>query len=321
MASGRIVKAAIAGLGFCVVMAQTAWADSAKNDYVTVSASGASVEVDGNSFKVFAPGKDDDFISTVSVSAVDGWILVKPEASELPLKMGGVGMKSAGYEVECPPEDPGSGGIAFHNYYIKSNYDDGAKEIVVPAGAPTTYTAHKNGNYCPSNWTVTVSEGTATKSNTARIIFNRNWWDVPAWYVPAFDTPKAGVCTIKAHDVSHPILKDEGKMTVYGGRFTIYAIPPAGGNPLNVKYLGLEGTYYVDFDVGHTSWKLEVIPASAETYFTERNKEYPSIIKYLNTCVGYYPSKSLLNAAKPLGELKKTLLPERKNLMKFRSTN
>lgn len=89
--------------------------------------------------------------------------------------------------------------IAFHNYYISSDRDGGLKDIVVEAGACVTYTAHKNASLCDSDWTVNGK----TENNTSRIVFNRNWWDVPSWFIPSMDTPKPGVYNINAHDVQH----------------------------------------------------------------------------------------------------------------------
>ena len=299
MSSERMKKTIIAGLALCLAVAQSARADSAENGHVRVScgAPGVSVTVDSNHFHVLAPGQADSFTADVGVAAINGWELVSPTAAELPLSM--KGGSTAGYKVRRDPEDQGSGTIAFHNYYIESNVSNGAKVITVPVGTSVTYTARKDKADCPSDWTVTGHNRTAKKSNTPKVVFNRSGWYVSEWYVPAFETPKAGVYTIEAQDVEHAALKDSGGMTVYAGRFTLYAKPPENGEVFGFSFeLG-----QVNFDVGHTSWKLEVIPASATAYVLERFKDDPSKAKHLGSCVGYRPQESLMDNPEPSGAL------------------
>lgn len=300
MIPGRRSKATIAGLALCLILAQAARAASAENEHVVVGCNAPRVEVTvaNHHFDVLAPGYPDSFTADVTVSPRSGWELVRPTASELPLTM--KGGDTEGYEVRRDPEDSGSGTIAFHNYYIKSNIDGGAKNIVVPAGASVIYTAHRNGERCLSDWTVSGHDRTATKRNTSQVVFNRSGWNVSEWFVPAFETPKAGVYAIEAKDVQHALLKDSGVMTVYAGRFTLYAKPPENGELLDFSLKFGK----VDFDVGHTSWMLEVVPASAKGYVLERFKEDPSKAKHLDVCVGYWPSTNLLDNPVPLGVLK-----------------
>ena len=185
-------------------------ASSAENGLVIVScdAPRAQVANNGNHFDVFAPGYLDSFVTNVMVTAKDNWTLVEPTA--LPLKMKGGDI--ATYKVVRPPECSDHGTIAFHNYYIASDRDGGLKDVVVEAGASVTYTAHKNGSLCASDWTVNGE----VETDTSRIVFNRRWWDVPSWFIPLMDTPKPGVYNINAHDVRHAALKDSGSMTVVG---------------------------------------------------------------------------------------------------------
>ena len=300
MIPGRRSKATIAGLALCLILAQAARAASAENEHVVVGCNAPRVEVTvaNHHFDVLAPGYPDSFTADVTVSPRSGWELVRPTASELPLTM--KGGDTEGYEVRRDPEDSGSGTIAFHNYYIKSNIDGGAKNIVVPAGASVIYTAHRNGERCLSDWTVSGHDRTATKRNTSQVVFNRSGWNVSEWFVPAFETPKAGVYAIEAEDVQHALLKDSGAMTVYAGRFTLYAKPPENGELFGFTlFLGK-----LNFDVGHTSWMLEVVPASAKGHVLERFKDDPSKAKHLNACVGYWPSTNLLDNPMPLGVLK-----------------
>lgn len=196
----------------CCVWACTVSAANAANSYVTVvcDAPHVNIEVTGNHFNIFAPGYPDSFVTNVMVRANGKWRLVEPRASDLPLQMSGG--DTAGYAVVCPPEDSAGGTIAFHNYYIKSNQSNEAKDIVVAFGASVTYTARKNGSNCPSDWTVNEE----TRNDTSRIVFNRNWWDIPSWFFPSMDTPKPGLYGIQAHDVQHVVLVDSGTMTVVG---------------------------------------------------------------------------------------------------------
>ena len=205
-------KAKLACLGLCLALAQTSVAGRAANEHVTVTceAPRIPVEVNGTQFNVFAPGYPDSFATNVMVGANGNWVLEKPTILELPLKMRGG--DTASYKVTREPEDEAGGTIAFHNYYIMSNIDGGAKDIAVKSGASVTYTAYKNGRQCPSDWAV---NGT-TKDDTSSIIFNRSWWDVPAWFIPSMDTPKPGVYNIHAHDMDYTILADSGSMTVVG---------------------------------------------------------------------------------------------------------
>ena len=208
----KLIAAVFAAAWMCCLCAQVASAASAANEHVTVSCEAPRVyiEVNANHFDVYAPGYPDAFVTNVMVRANGSWVLVKPTAAELPLKMGGGDTEP--YRVVRPPEDAAGGTISFHNYYIKSNRDGGAKEIVVPAGASVTYTAYKNSATCPSDWAVNGS----SRNNTASIVFNRRWWDVPSWFIPSMDTPQPDVYGINAHDVQDARLKDSGEMTVVG---------------------------------------------------------------------------------------------------------
>lgn len=194
----------------CCLGVRAAMAASATNTLVTVTcdAPRAQVVVNGNDFDVFAPGYIDSFVTNVMVTANGNWKIVEPTA--LPLRM--KGGDTATYKVICPPECKDGGTIAFHNYYISSDRDGGLKDIVVEAGASVTYTAHKNGSLCDSDWTVDGE----TETDTSSIVFNRNWWDVPGWFIPSMDTPQPGVYNINAHDVQHTVLNDSGSMTVVG---------------------------------------------------------------------------------------------------------
>ena len=105
--------------------------------------------------------------------------------------------------------------VAFHNYYISSDRDGGPKDIVVEAGASVTYTAHKNGSLCDSDWTVNGE----TETDTSSIVFNRNWWDVPGWFIPSINAPKPAIYNINAHAFDSRFLRDDGKLVFVGADF------------------------------------------------------------------------------------------------------
>jgi len=225
---------AVCGIvALCGALLRTAEAANASNGKVSVTCDAPRVQIDvnGNNFDVFAPGYPDSFVTNVMVEAISPWQLVKPRSQELPLRMRGG--DRAEYRVVHESEDAERGIIAFHNYYIKSDQDGGAKDIVVAAGASVVYTAYKNRNRCSSDWLV---NGVA-KSDSSRIIFNRNWWYVPGWFIPSMDTPQPGIYDIYAHDVQHAVLEDSGSMTVAGiktiigpnGKSSDRINPPVGG--------------------------------------------------------------------------------------------
>ena len=231
----------------CCVGMRTVWAASAANALVTVSCNAPRVQVavNGNDFNVFAPGYLDSFVTNVMVTANGDWTLVEPTA--LPLRMKGGDI--ATYKVVRPPECSDGGTIAFHNYYIASDRDGEPKEVVVEVGANVTYSAHKNGSLCVSDWTVNGE----TENDTSRIVFNRNWWDVPSWFIPSMDTPKPGVYNINAHDVNHHTLRDNGSLTFIGADFMESEDHPYG------------------FD-DYTNWSTEDGDSSSEDYYKANRK-------------------------------------------------
>lgn len=97
-------------------------------------------------------------------------------------------------------------------FHIKSNQNDGAKEIVVPAGTSVTYTAYEGTSSKASNWTVNGQ----TQNNKSSIIFNRSCWDVPGWFSTSMGTPDPGIYNISAVPTDRPGVSDSGSMTVVG---------------------------------------------------------------------------------------------------------
>ncbi|MDD2480004.1 MAG: hypothetical protein PHS31_08945 [Victivallaceae bacterium] len=96
-------------------------------------------------------------------------------------------------------------------FYIKSNQDGGAKDIVVKAGTSVTYTAYEGTSSKSSNWTVNGQP----KNNETSIIFSRSWWDVPGWFFASMGTPDPGIYIITAIPTDGSG-SDSGTMTVVG---------------------------------------------------------------------------------------------------------
>ena len=97
-------------------------------------------------------------------------------------------------------------------YYIKSNQENGEKEIIVPAGTSVTYTAYEGANTKSSNWTVNGQ----SKNDESSIIFNRRWWDVPGWFSASMETPDPAIYNISARATDNSDKSDSGTMIVVG---------------------------------------------------------------------------------------------------------
>ena len=124
-------------------------------------------------------------------------------------------------------------------FHIKSNQNDGAKEIVVPAGTSVTYTAYEGTSSKASNWTVNGQ----TQNNESSIIFNRSWWDVPGWFSASMGTPDPGIYNISAVPTDRPGVSDSGKMTVVGiasisghGKSSSRSTPPDNWTDTEIIY-------------------------------------------------------------------------------------
>ena len=124
-------------------------------------------------------------------------------------------------------------------FHIKSNQNDGAKEIVVPAGTSVTYTAYEGTSSKASNWTVNGQ----TQNNKSSIIFNRSWWDVPGWFSASMGTPDPGIYNISAVPTDRPGVSDSGKMTVVGiasisghGKSSSRSTPPDNWTDTEIIY-------------------------------------------------------------------------------------
>lgn len=203
--------AAVAFVGACLLDCAAA---SDENQYVVVSCNHPDVEVIevGDDFFVLAPGKPETFSADVMVTAINGWQLLEPPASRLPVRM--LGGSNVRYKVAKPPESERGGVIHFHNYIIMSNHDEGAKNIAVPAGANVIYTAYRDGSSRTSNWNVEGED----KRGYSSIVFNRNWWNVPSWFAGTMTTPRPRTYSVRGNDVDFITLYETGEMKVVGIR-------------------------------------------------------------------------------------------------------
>ncbi|MCL2103666.1 MAG: matrixin family metalloprotease [Kiritimatiellaeota bacterium] len=229
-------------VGMVMGLTMTAGAGSAANDYVEVECAGLVVKLDVEDpkiFHIFAPGKDDDF--TVEVTVTTSWEeLVAPKPStkngiSATFTMGakakddatGVVVSGQGYKVKTGEVDK-EGEIQFHNFYLQSDFDDFAKDIVVPLGRQVIYTARGNETEKASNWTVGSDGEEETKNYTSQIVFNRDFFDVDAWFIlSTIATPKRGAYSVDAEEMissihypSEKLLTDAGQMTVFQADFT-----------------------------------------------------------------------------------------------------
>lgn len=107
----------------------------------------------------------------------------------------------------------GASGNAKAPFYIKSNQDGGAKNIVVPHGTNVKYSAYQGTSLQVSNWTVT---GFPAKE-ADEIRFNKSFWvSLWPWSAPNVIDPEPGLYTISATAKSPATGSDNGAMTVVG---------------------------------------------------------------------------------------------------------
>ena len=182
---------------------------SAENEYVIVSCPSPAVriDVDGADFVIFAPRTVDSFSAEVAIEAKSEWMLAEPSSS---LRMKGGDRKR--YKVRSLPEDAQEGFVVFHNYFIGISQKGGSSDVVVPVGENVIYAARKDDSNCESDWLVNGE----SKNKTSSIVFNRNWWNVPSWFIPSLDCVKPNYYYVDAHDSKNSVLRDSGIMTVIG---------------------------------------------------------------------------------------------------------
>lgn len=204
---GKILFLALSGFSI------PAGAASAANGVaeVSCSSSGVLVRADGNHFTLLAPGRDEDFQAEVHVQAIGGWELVRPTTNPFLMKGGDV----QGYTVKKEPEDEETGSISFHNYCIRSNRNSGEKDVVVPAGTPVIFTAYKNGEPQPSDWTC---NGDIEATNQVSIAFNSPPTETRLWFIRSVLPVSSALqsASIQATDSTEPALRDFGSFQESG---------------------------------------------------------------------------------------------------------
>lgn len=126
----------------------------------------------------------------------------------------------------------GASGNAKAPFYIKSDQDGGAKNIVVPHGASMLYTAYSGTSTQESTWNVTNFPSKDSDS----IRFNKSWWlSLWPWSAPNITDPVPGVYSINATSKGSAGSSDSGEMKVVGvasmnghGKTSTRAEPPSG---------------------------------------------------------------------------------------------
>ncbi|MDR0933316.1 MAG: hypothetical protein LBM70_09915 [Victivallales bacterium] len=149
-------------------------------------------------------------VSSGGATGVVTYALDSIPTSNFTISMNGKLISPAGGDGSQPTWS--ASGNAKAPFYIKSNQNNGAKEITVSAGTSVTYTAYEDNSSKTSNWTV----NSQLKNNESSIIFNRNWWNVPGWFSASMGTPDPGIYNISASPTDNAGKSDSGEMKVVG---------------------------------------------------------------------------------------------------------
>ena len=199
---------------FLIVGILAGRSESFENSYVRVTCDlpDVSMEQTERGVEIYAPGFSETETASITITALNGWHLIKPCGSGCSIEMKGGDWKEI--EVVKYPEDAASGRIWFHNYCIRSS-EDGKKVFTVPVGKFVTVSAFQNGKRRESDWIVNSER----KEETASIVFNRSFWQFWKWFIPSMETPIPGTYFIFAHPTEMERLWDEGKMVVVGACF------------------------------------------------------------------------------------------------------
>ena len=204
-----IFSAVFAGMLFVLLSgsATPAFAASAENDSVRVRCdeSGIIIRAEGEDFVILAPRRDEHFQAEVLVQPLGDWELVRPTTNPFNMKGG----DAQGYEAKLEPEDERSGTIFFHNYCVRSDWGDGEKDVVVPAGTTVVFTASKNGEPAPSDWTV---DGVLVETNKTSYTFNAPVSEPRFLSVRPLSSPSEGLKSESyvANDSTESALVDSG---------------------------------------------------------------------------------------------------------------
>ena len=199
---------------FLIVGILAGRSESFENSYVRVTCDlpDVSMEQTERGLEIYAPGFSETETASITITALNGWYLIRPCGSGCSIEMKGGDWKEI--EVVKYPEDAASGRIWFHNYCIRSS-EDGKKDFTVPVGKSVTVSAFQNGKRRESDWVVNSER----KEETASIVFNRSFWQFWKWFIPSMETPIPGTYFIFAHPTGMERLWDEGKMVVVGACF------------------------------------------------------------------------------------------------------
>ena len=102
-----------------------------------------------------------------------------------------------------------TGTIFFHNYCVRSDWGDGEKDVVVPAGTTVVFTAFKNGEPAPSDWTV---DGILVETNKTSYTFNAPVSEPRFLSVRPLSSPYEGLKSESyvANDSTESALEDSG---------------------------------------------------------------------------------------------------------------
>lgn len=207
---------------------------------LSASGGGASAVVDGDKPHVSSSTENIFFTSwgdstyTLSASPGGGYVFIDSETTVSAGEPNGANStKKTITDTNADPESfslglygkmykPGDGegspidwsaSIDSRFFYIRSNQNDGAKNIVVPHGVSVLYTAYSGSSTQESTWNVTNFPSKDSDS----IRFNKSWWlSLWPWSAPNITDPMPGVYSISATSKDPVGGSDSGEMKVVG---------------------------------------------------------------------------------------------------------
>jgi len=255
----RVITGVIVGLMAEMGMATVGGTDPAGNNYVSVNYNDARISKTqnvGNDIYLYSSGyPDNPFVVKVTITPINAW---EWDEDVLPLPEFPVNLSPGGkvpYAVKNG-EDKRRGAVFLHAYHIKSDKDNEAKDIIVPIGTTVTYTARRNNADRESAWEVEAHDKSWSKKIPPKIVFNREAFDVPAWFLASMEL-RAGEYAIGAKDKEKPDeLNDSGTMTVFKTAFenaTHYGFDDYT-NWMPLEGVNKEADYYVNGKKGLCKW-------------------------------------------------------------------
>jgi len=212
------------GLTMCCLVSDSQ-AVEAENAFVKVSADTPVYRLEQKGEKDFNAYCSSTAPATFSVAAQPtNWVLVAPASGSLAVTPGTSGVWKVKSQLG---EDKPEGKIYLWNYFIEADGYN-AKDITVPFGKEVKYFSYEGLNTVNSDWDVSGFDKNDQNSNTYKIIFNRDWWDITEWFTESYPTPQPGVYKIKANLTGNPSVTDTGVMTVVDAEFTENESHPYG---------------------------------------------------------------------------------------------